>query len=69
MFNDRHLSVSGIAVDLEVRLESRNGTGKDQANTGRNDYYEAYNERDLRWVRRIDYLLRRHQIPRCIVKQ
>jgi hypothetical protein len=56
-------------VDLEVRLESRNGTGKDQANTGRNDYYEAYNERDLRWVRRIDYLLRRHQIPRCIVKQ
>ena len=54
-------------MDLEVRLESRNGTGKDQANT--NDYYEAYNERDLRWVRRIDYLLRRHQIPRCIVKQ
>ena len=36
---------------------------------GRNDYCEAYNERDLRWVHRIDYVLRRHRIPRCIVKQ
>ena len=41
-------------MDLQVRLD---------------DYYEAYNEHDLRWVRRIDYLLQRHQIPRCIVKQ
>ena len=72
-------------MDLEVRLESRNGklmyhtaykgpepvayvdTGLYE--DGRNDYYEAYNERDLRWVRRIDYVLRRHRIPRCIVKQ
>ena len=41
-------------MDLQVRLD---------------DYYEAYNEHDLRWVRRIDYLLQRHQIQRCIVKQ
>ena len=31
---------------------------------GRHDYFEAYNERDLLWVRRMDYVLRRHQIPR-----
>ena len=31
---------------------------------GRNDFYEAYNERDLCWVRRIDYLMDAHKIPR-----
>ena len=35
---------------------------------GRHDYYEAYNERDLLWLRRMDYVLRRHYIKRCIVK-
>ena len=31
---------------------------------GQDDYYEAYNQSDLRWVRRIHYLLRWHKIPR-----
>ena len=31
---------------------------------GQDDYYEAYNQSDLRWVRRIHYLLRAHEIPR-----
>jgi hypothetical protein len=31
---------------------------------GRHDYIEAYNERDLLWARRMDYVLRRHQISR-----
>ena len=34
----------------------------------RHDYYEAYKERDLLWLRRMDYVLRRHYIKRCIVK-
>ena len=35
---------------------------------GRNDYYVAYNESELRWVRRMDYVLRAHKIPRWVVK-
>ena len=35
---------------------------------GRNDYYEAYTESDLRWVRSIDYVLGAHKIPRWVVK-
>jgi hypothetical protein len=31
---------------------------------GCNDYYEAYNQSDLRWVRRINYLMEAHNIPR-----
>ena len=31
---------------------------------GSNDYYEAYNRSDLRWVRRINNLLEAHNIPR-----
>ena len=31
---------------------------------GRNDYYEAYNQSDLHWVRRINNLLEAHKIPR-----
>ena len=36
---------------------------------GINDYYEAYNQSDLRWVRRIHFLLSAHKIPRCDVPQ
>ena len=31
---------------------------------GHNDYYEEHNPSDLRWVRRIHYLLDAHKIPR-----
>jgi hypothetical protein len=31
---------------------------------GRNDWYEAYTEVDLLWARRLDLVLRRHNIPR-----
>ncbi len=31
---------------------------------GHDDYYEAYNQSDLRWIRRIRYLLHAHQIRR-----
>ena len=31
---------------------------------GHDDYYEAYNQSDLRWVRRINNLLEAHKIPR-----
>ncbi len=27
------------------------------------DYYEAYSQSDLRWIRRIHYLLDAHKIP------
>ena len=28
------------------------------------DWYEAYSEGDVWWARRLDYVLRRHKIPR-----
>ena len=31
---------------------------------GMNDYYEAYTEQDLCWARRLNYVLKYHQIPR-----
>ena len=31
---------------------------------GSNDYFEAYNQSDLQWVRRINSLLEAHNIPR-----
>ena len=31
---------------------------------GQHDWYEAYSEVDIRWLRRIDFLLRRHNIRR-----
>ena len=31
---------------------------------GHNDYFEAYNKSDIRWLRRIHYLLEAHNIPR-----
>jgi hypothetical protein len=31
---------------------------------GHDDYYEAYSQSDLRWIRRIHYLLDAHKIPR-----
>ena len=31
---------------------------------GGNDYYEAYTEQDLCWARRLNYVLKYHQIPR-----
>ena len=31
---------------------------------GINDYYEAYTEQDLCWARRLNYVLKYHQIPR-----
>ena len=31
---------------------------------GQNDWYEAYSKVDIRWLRRIDFLLRRHNIRR-----
>ena len=31
---------------------------------GHDDYYEAYTSSDLRWIRRIHYLLDAHRIPR-----
>jgi hypothetical protein len=31
---------------------------------GQHDWYEAYSEADVRWASRLDYVLRRHKIPR-----
>ena len=31
---------------------------------GQHDWYEAYSEGDVRWARRLDYVLLRHKIPR-----
>ena len=31
---------------------------------GQHDWYEAYSEGDVRWARRLDYVLRRHKISR-----
>ena len=31
---------------------------------GQDDWYEAYSEGDVLWARRLDYVLRRHNIPR-----